>query len=94
MEAQSPHARSHGLVCDDNVCSFLTHIIAIDRKLVGSSKIVTRGVDAAELSLKTIDAKTVRGLYVVSKAVDVTGWLGGYNFQWAWAGGWVAAHSL
>lgn len=52
------------------------------------------GVDAAELSEKTIDAKTVRGLYVVSKAVDGTGWLGGYNFQWAWAGGWVAAQLL
>ena len=39
-------------------------------------------------------AKTVRGIYVVGKAVDVTGWLGGYNFQWAWASGWVAAQSL
>ena len=43
---------------------------------------------------KTMEAKRVPGLYGVGEAVDVTGWLGGYNFQWAWASGWVAAQSL
>lgn len=59
---------------------------------VGYSKAeVTRGgVDTDELSSKTLEAKRVPGLYFVGEVVDVTGWLGGYNFQWAWASGWAA----
>jgi predicted Rossmann fold flavoprotein len=49
---------------------------------------VTRGgVDTDELSSKTFEAKRVKGLYFIGEVVDVTGWLGGYNFQWAWASG-------
>jgi predicted Rossmann fold flavoprotein len=49
---------------------------------------VTRGgVDTRELSSKTMEAKKVPGLYFIGEVVDVTGWLGGYNFQWAWASG-------
>ncbi|MGE5546609.1 MAG: NAD(P)/FAD-dependent oxidoreductase [Solirubrobacterales bacterium] len=48
------------------------------------------GVDTAALSSKTMAAKAHPGLYVVGEAADVTGWLGGYNFHWAWASGWVA----
>ena len=52
---------------------------------------VTRGgVDTDELSSKTLESKKVRGLYFIGEVVDVTGWLGGYNFQWAWASGWAA----
>ncbi|HEX5035986.1 MAG TPA: NAD(P)/FAD-dependent oxidoreductase [bacterium] len=52
---------------------------------------VTRGgVSTNELSSKTMEAKTVPGLYFIGEVVDVTGWLGGYNFQWAWASGWAA----
>ena len=52
---------------------------------------VTRGgVDTAELSSKTFEAKRAPGLYFIGEAVDVTGWLGGYNFQWAWASGFCA----
>lgn len=52
---------------------------------------VTRGgVDTDELSSKTMESKKVAGLYFVGEVVDVTGWLGGYNFQWAWASGWSA----
>jgi predicted Rossmann fold flavoprotein len=60
---------------------------------VGYSKAeVTRGgVDTDELSSKTLEAKKVPGLYFIGEVVDVTGWLGGYNFQWAWASGWAAA---
>ncbi len=43
-----------------------------------------------ELSSKTMEARKVPGLYFVGEVVDVTGWLGGYNFQWAWSSGWVA----
>lgn len=48
------------------------------------------GVDTRDLSSKTMEAARVAGLYFVGEAVDVTGWLGGYNFQWAWSSGWVA----
>ncbi|MGE0615891.1 MAG: NAD(P)/FAD-dependent oxidoreductase [Bacteriovoracia bacterium] len=52
---------------------------------------VTRGgVDTRDLSSKTMQANQVPGLYFVGEVVDVTGWLGGYNFQWAWASGWAA----
>ncbi len=52
---------------------------------------VTRGgVSTGELSSKTMEANKVPGLYFIGEVVDVTGWLGGYNFQWAWASGWVA----
>jgi len=39
-------------------------------------------------------AKTIKGLYFIGEAVDVTGWLGGYNFQWAWSSGWAAAQAI
>jgi predicted Rossmann fold flavoprotein len=48
------------------------------------------GVDTNELSSKTMQANKVPDLYFIGETVDVTGWLGGYNFQWAWASGWVA----
>jgi predicted flavoprotein YhiN len=52
---------------------------------------VTRGgVDTAELSSQTMECRRVPGLYFIGEVVDVTGWLGGYNFQWAWASGWAA----
>jgi len=56
----------------------------------GKAEVTTGGIDTDELSSKTMEAKNVRGLYFVGECVDVTGWLGGYNFQWAWASGWVA----
>ena len=49
---------------------------------------VTRGgVDTRELSSKTFESRKVPGLYFIGEVLDVTGWLGGYNFQWAWASG-------
>jgi len=51
------------------------------------AEVTAGGVDTAGLSQKTLEAKAVPGLYFVGEAVDVTGWLGGYNFQWAWASG-------
>ena len=48
------------------------------------------GVDTRELSSKTLEVRKVPGLYFIGETVDVTGWLGGYNFQWAWASGWCA----
>jgi predicted Rossmann fold flavoprotein len=52
---------------------------------------VTRGgVDTQALSSKTMEARHVAGLFFIGEVVDVTGWLGGYNFQWAWSSGYVA----
>lgn len=55
-----------------------------------TAEVTLGGVDTAELSSKTMEAKKIPGLYVVGEAVDVTGWLGGYNFQWAWSSGHAA----
>jgi len=54
------------------------------------AEVTLGGVDTQGLSSRTMEARNVPGLYVIGEAVDVTGWLGGYNFQWAWSSGWVA----
>lgn len=60
----------------------------------GKAEVTAGGVATAGLSSKTMEAKTVKGLYFIGEAVDVTGWLGGYNFQWAWASGVVAGEAV
>lgn len=55
-----------------------------------TAEVTLGGVDTDQLSSKTMMAKDVEGLYFIGEVVDVTGWLGGYNFQWAWSSGWVA----
>ena len=52
------------------------------------------GVDTRELSSKTMGATRVPGLYFIGEVVDVTGWLGGYNFQWAWSSGHAAGEHV
>ena len=54
------------------------------------AEVTCGGVDTGELSSKTMECKKINGLYFIGEAVDVTGWLGGYNFQWAWASGFAA----
>jgi len=54
------------------------------------AEVTLGGVDTAGLSSKTMESLGVKGLYVIGEAVDVTGWLGGYNFQWAWSSGFAA----
>ncbi len=54
------------------------------------AEVTLGGVDTRELSSKTMEARHVSGLYFIGEVVDVTGWLGGYNFQWAWASGHAA----
>jgi predicted flavoprotein YhiN len=58
-----------------------------------TAEVTLGGVDTAGLNSTTMEARTVPGLYVIGEAVDVTGWLGGYNFQWAWASGWAAGQA-
>ena len=58
------------------------------------AEVTVGGIATADLSSRTMEARSVPGLYAIGEAVDVTGWLGGYNFQWAWASGWAAAQAL
>jgi predicted Rossmann fold flavoprotein len=59
-----------------------------------TAEVTLGGVDTDELSSKTFEAKGVPGLYFIGEVVDVTGWLGGYNFQWAWSSGWCCGQAL
>jgi len=58
------------------------------------AEVTIGGVDTRELSSKTMMAAKVAGLHFIGEVVDVTGWLGGYNFQWAWASAHAAAQAL
>ena len=58
------------------------------------AEVTIGGISTAELSSQTMMSKRVPGLFVIGEAVDVTGWLGGYNFQWAWASAYAAAQAL
>ena len=55
-----------------------------------TAEVTLGGVDTDALNSKKMEAKAVSGLYFIGEVVDVTGWLGGYNFQWAWSSGWAA----
>lgn len=59
-----------------------------------TAEVMVGGVDTNALSSKTMEAKDIAGLYFIGECVDVTGWLGGYNFQWAWSSGWAAAQAI
>lgn len=58
------------------------------------AEVTVGGIDTAGLSSRTMEAREVPGLYCIGEAVDVTGWLGGYNFQWAWSSGWCAGQAI
>jgi predicted flavoprotein YhiN len=58
------------------------------------AEVTLGGVDTRGLSQQTMMANKVPGLYFIGEAVDVTGWLGGYNFQWAWASGQAAGSAI
>ncbi|EAU40028.1 HI0933-like protein [Fulvimarina pelagi HTCC2506] len=58
------------------------------------AEVTAGGIDTASLSSKTMEARAVPGLFAIGEAVDVTGWLGGYNFQWAWASGVAAGRAI
>jgi len=55
-----------------------------------TAEVTIGGVDCNEISSKTMEVNHIQGLYFIGEALDVTGWLGGYNFQWAWSSGWAA----
>ena len=58
------------------------------------AEVTVGGISTAELSSKNMESKHIPGLYAIGEAVDVTGWLGGYNFQWAWASGVAAGEAI
>jgi hypothetical protein len=58
------------------------------------AEVMRGGVSTADLQPKTLESRKIPGLYFIGEVVDVTGWLGGYNFQWAWASGYTAAHAI
>lgn len=66
------------------------HIIPKGTEGFGKAEVTKGGVSTDELSSKTMESNKVKGLYFIGEVVDVTGWLGGYNFQWAWASGFAA----
>jgi predicted Rossmann fold flavoprotein len=97
-------AETHGI--DGNLADTPDRVLrAVDAavndwrvKPVGSegyrtAEVTLGGVDTEALDSKTMEAKSRPGLYFIGEAVDVTGWLGGYNFQWAWSSGWCAGQA-
>ncbi|GGC16470.1 membrane protein [Oxalicibacterium flavum] len=70
------------------------HIVPAGTEGYKKAEVTLGGVDTRELSQQTMMANRVPGLYFVGEAIDVTGWLGGYNFQWAWASGVAAGQAV
>jgi predicted flavoprotein YhiN len=58
------------------------------------AEVTVGGVDTSALSSKTMECRDVKGLFFIGEVVDVTGWLGGYNFQWAWASAYAASQAV
>ena len=88
-----------GNIPDRTLVAFAEHlkrfeIIPDGTEGYAKAEVTTGGIDTAELSQKTMQSRRVPGLYAIGEAVDVTGWLGGYNFQWAWSSGWAAGQAI
>jgi len=98
LELKPPHI-SMAAISNEKIEEFCEKIQSYSLtplETVGYNKAeVTRGgVDTDELSSKTMESKKVPGLYFIGEVVDVTGWLGGYNFQWAWSSGYAAGEAV
>ena len=83
----------------ESLFAIADNIHAFHAKIGGSegyakAEVTAGGVDTDELSSKTMEAKKVPGLFFIGEVVDVTGWLGGYNFQWAWASGYATGINI
>ena len=96
-EAAAP--ANAGDLSDKAIGRIATAVNAWTVKPVGSegyrtAEVTLGGVDTNALDSKTMQAKAAPGLYFIGEVVDVTGWLGGYNFQWAWSSGWVAGQAV
>jgi predicted flavoprotein YhiN len=69
-------------------------LLPTDTEGYAKAEVTRGGIDTNALSSKTMECKNVPGLYFIGEAVDVTGWLGGYNFQWAWASAHAAGQAI
>lgn len=69
-------------------------VVPIGSEGYRTAEVTLGGVDTAALNARTLEAQDVPGLYFIGEVVDVTGWLGGYNFQWAWSSGWAAGQAV
>ena len=76
----------------DRVAEMVTNwrLVPVGSEGYRTAEVTLGGVDTDALDARTMAAKAVPGLYFIGEVVDVTGWLGGYNFQWAWSSGWAA----
>ncbi|WP_299886738.1 NAD(P)/FAD-dependent oxidoreductase [uncultured Ruegeria sp.] len=70
------------------------HLVPSGTEGYRTAEVTLGGIDTDDLSSKTMEAKEIPGLYAIGEAVDVTGWLGGYNFQWAWSSGHAAGTAI
>jgi predicted Rossmann fold flavoprotein len=70
------------------------HVKPVGSEGYRTAEVTLGGVDTRDLESRTLGAKDVKSLYFIGEVVDVTGWLGGYNFQWAWASGWSAGQAV
>ena len=85
--------------CDRSLLAFAARLKRWEVQPTGSegwskAEVTLGGIDTRDLSSKTMEARDVPGLYAIGEALDVTGWLGGYNFQWAWSSGWCAGQAI
>ena len=69
-------------------------VTPVDSEGWAKAEVTVGGISTAGLTSRSMEARAVPGLYVIGEAVDVTGWLGGYNFQWAWSSGWCAGQAV
>ncbi len=78
------------------ICTALTdwHLLPSGSEGYRTAEVTLGGIATSGFSSATMECTTVPGLYAIGEAVDVTGWLGGYNFQWAWASGHAAGQAL
>lgn len=101
LAALLPQATGRGMadLPDRALDGLATHLGACPVQPSGSegfakAEVSAGGVATSALSSKTMEARDIPGLYVIGEAVDVTGWLGGYNFQWAWSSGYCAGNNV
>jgi hypothetical protein len=78
--------------CERRLHAWAFHPVATEG--FEKAEVTAGGVDTAELQARTMETRNVPGLFFIGEAVDVTGWLGGFNFQWAWATGVAAGRAL
>jgi predicted flavoprotein YhiN len=93
-EAASPKGWSNGALqaCERRLHRWELHPVGTEG--FEKAEVTAGGVDTDGLLARTMEARTVSGLFFIGEAVDVTGWLGGFNFQWAWASGVAAGRAV